>query len=466
MRKLLLLFAILPFTSVAQTDSLLQLNTLYAVVLQYHPLALQAQIDNDIAGAQLLSARGVFDPKVAVDLDKKVYQDKEYYSILSSEFKIPTWLGIDFKIAYDNNTGTYLNPQNTVPADGLLSAGFSLPVGQGMWTDRRRNVVNQAKAMVQQSKAEQLMQLNDLLLAVAEDYYQWQYRYYSYQQIKQGYELAAARLNFVRERVLNGDLAAIDSVEATIEVQQRFVQMTQAGMDYVNSSLELSNQMWGENNTPQYLAPQIIPAVPVTDTINVETALIDSMVSVAMTQHPKLLYTRAKIQQLEIDKTFKSNLLMPNLRLDYNFLNAANTVGDISNPDFNSNYKVGLGFEYPLFLRKERGDIKVAKFKISDAQYDLTVQSRMLENKIRASGNELQSLLVISSQQQLMVNNYVILRNGEQERFDNGESSLLFINIRERSLIDAQIKLYEIQTKTALTKEKLLWNAGTLSLNK
>lgn len=157
---------------------------------------------------------------------------------------------------------------------------------------------------------------------------------------------------------------------------------------------------------------------------------------------------------------------MPNLKLDYNFLNAANTVGDIGSPDFNSNYKVGLGFEYPLFLRKERGDIKVAKFKISDAQYDLTVQSRMLENKIKASGNELQSLLVISRQQQLMVNNYVLLRNGEQERFNNGESSLLFINIRERSLIDAQIKLYEIQTKTALTKEKLLWNAGTLSTSK
>jgi outer membrane protein TolC len=69
---------------------------------------------------------------------------------------------------------------------------------------------------------------------------------------------------------------------------------------------------------------------------------------------------------------------------------------------------------------------------------------------------------LLKSQKEL-VENYIILRDGEQERFKNGESSLLIINIRERSLIDSQIKYVEQIGKAALAKEKLLWNAGVLS---
>jgi hypothetical protein len=73
-----------------------------------------------------MAARGA-DPKLT--LIKKQFKDTEYYSILNSSFKIPTWYGIEIKAGFDQNEGYYLNPENTVPNAGLTSLGISVPLG-------------------------------------------------------------------------------------------------------------------------------------------------------------------------------------------------------------------------------------------------------------------------------------------------------------------------------------------------
>jgi hypothetical protein len=70
--------------------------------------------------------------KIEVDFDKKQFKDTEYYSILNSSFKIPTWYGIEIKAGFDQNEGYYLNPENTANA-GLTSLGISVPLGQGLY---------------------------------------------------------------------------------------------------------------------------------------------------------------------------------------------------------------------------------------------------------------------------------------------------------------------------------------------
>ncbi len=101
-----------------------------------------------------MMARGGFDPKIEVDFDKKQFKDKEYYSILNSSFKIPTWYGIEVKAGFDNSEGIYLNPQNTLPNQGLTSFGISVPLGQGLLINQRMADVRKAKMQVQLSQAE------------------------------------------------------------------------------------------------------------------------------------------------------------------------------------------------------------------------------------------------------------------------------------------------------------------------
>ena len=99
-----------------------------AFVKQYHPVARQAGLKLNMAEAELLRARGGFDPKIEVDYDRKEFKNTEYYDILNSTYKIPTWYGIELKANFEQNQGVYLNPQRTVPQDGLFSAGVSVDV--------------------------------------------------------------------------------------------------------------------------------------------------------------------------------------------------------------------------------------------------------------------------------------------------------------------------------------------------
>lgn len=52
------------------------------------------------------------------------------------------------------------------------------------------------------------------------------------------------------------------------------------------------------------------------------------------------------------------------------------------------------------------------------------------------------------------------LRQGEQVRFENGESSVFLLNAREASLVTARLKLAELQAKYAQTQALLRWAAG------
>ena len=64
-------------------------------VKKYHPLVKQANLEITNAQAKLMVARGGFDPKIEVDYNKKEFKGTEYYSLLNSSFKIPTWYGIE-----------------------------------------------------------------------------------------------------------------------------------------------------------------------------------------------------------------------------------------------------------------------------------------------------------------------------------------------------------------------------------
>ena len=57
---------------------------------------------------------------------------------------------------------------------------------------------------------------------------------------------------------------------------------------------------------------------------------------------------------------------------------------------------------------------------------------------------------------------WVVFRpsQGEQVRFDNGESSVFLLNAREAGLVTARVKLAELQAKYAQTQATLRWAAG------
>ena len=97
---------------------------------------------------------------------------------------------------------------------------------------------------------------------------------------------------------------------------------------------------------------------------------------------------------------------------------------------------------------------------IGSAGLQLDQDQRLVDNALRTAANDWQALVEQLRLQQRATANYQRLRDGEQTRFDNGESTVFFINSREASLLAARQKLAELQTKYAQTQAQLRYAAG------
>lgn len=461
-KYLLILLSLAAFLAKAQESDtfVLNFNEYLGYVKTYHPIAKQAELTLGVGQANLMKARGGFDPKIEVDYDRKEFKGSAYYDRLNAAFKIPTWYGIELKGTFEQNDGDFLNPAETVPTDGLYSAGVSMSVGQGLWINERMATLKQAKYFRKQSRADRDLLVNQVLFKASLTYFDWLQAYREASIYANFLENADIRLQGIKKRAEAGDIAAIDTVEAKIAVQSRALSLEQAKVKLMKRSLELSNFLWMNDNVPVELQPNVIPDIDIAGEIDTTLEILGKPLdSFTIENHPKLKSLGYKIDGLRVDKNLKANKLLPKIDLEYNFLTE---TPEFINSLQTEEYKGGLSFRMPLFLRKERGDLKLAKFKLQDAQYDLDNAEIQLKNKIVAIYRELESFENQNVLIDNIVDNYDTLLTAEERKFSFGESSLFLINSRESKLIDAELKQIEVQNKFYMTKAKLF---NSLAIN-
>ena len=414
----------------------LNYNEFLGYVKKYHPLVKSANLEINQAQANLMMARGGFDPKIEADFDQKQFKDKEYYSVFNSSFKIPTWYGIEVKAGFDNSEGIYLNPENTLPNQGLTSLGITIPIGQGLLINQRMADLRKAKIQIQLSQAERKLQAIEVLYNASLAYFNWKRNYSEVQLYKDYLKNAEIRYKGILTLIKNGDKPAIDSVEAGIVLKTRKWNLEDSGLKLAKAKLELSNYLWLDNNVPLELQDDVFPENKLEQTIS-ETLKTNELLSenISIENHPKINSLENKLAILEVDRKLKANSLLPKMDVGYHYLSEPNYWNDTN---FN-NYKVGINFSFPLFLRKERGSLQLAKFKIQDAQLSLNFEKLQLKNKINAQQTELES---ITKQRKIiseLVNDNSQMLQSEERLFSMGESSIFLLNSRENNLVSIQL---------------------------
>jgi outer membrane protein TolC len=427
-------------------------NEFLGYVKKYHPLVKNADLEITRAQANLMMARGGFDPKIEVDFDKKQFKDKEYYSILNSSFKIPTWYGIEVKAGFDNNEGIYLNPQNTVPNQGLTSFGISVPLGQGLLINQRMADVRKAKMQVQLSQAERKLEAIAVLYDASIAYFNWKRNYDEVQLYKVYQKNADIRFKGIETLIKQGDKPAIDSIEAGIIVKNRTLSLEDSELKLAKAKLELSNYLWLDNSIPLELSDALIPENKLASTIQ-ETLRTNDLQNqdFSITNHPKINALERKIDMLNVDRKLKANALLPKIDLSYSYLSEPSYI---DNYQFND-YKIGVNFAFPLFLRKERGGLKLAQFKVQETQYALSLERVQLTNKITAQKTEITSLTKQRSLIEGLVKNNQTMLQSEERLFSFGESSLFLINTRENNLVSAQLAAIALENRFLISNSEL-----------
>lgn len=461
MKKVNKLFSIfLIFFSVqfsfAQDSLKLSHQEFLNVVKNYHPLAFKYQLQNRIANAEITKARGNFDPVLAGKLGEKNIDGTHYYKQKNLELGIPTWYGIDIHGGYNYIEGDKLS--NTETVGGLYQFGVTIPLAKNLLYDKRRAMLDQAKFGLKMTEAEQIVLTNELLLDAENMFWEWVKNYEIYKLQKSAVEINRKRLELTIKTFEYGERPAIDTVEASSQLQSFELQERDAYLNFVKSTQDLQMFLWKDNQELFEISQLIFPSSNLDEHSGYSDYefLVQDVQSKQLENHASLEYYLQKQNILESERRLKWQSFLPKVDFTYNFFNKENYQPDYL-PLFENNFQYGLKLEIPIFLRQVRADYEIAKLKISQNQQDSQLKFREINTKIETYKNEVSNYFTQIDISTKNLNNYQRLLNAEEMRFSNGESSLFLINTRENKLLEAQEKNLELKTKFLKSYNKLKW---------
>jgi outer membrane protein TolC len=442
----------------------LDLATFTRIVRARHPVARQARLARRVAGAELQMARGVFwDPVANVMWDRKTFGNIAYYDYVVAGVKVMTPLGIDLKLGYERTSpdGVFFNPDRFTPASGLLVAGVTVPLARGILTDPRRTAVTVRSELRNAAEADRLAIVNKLLFAAVKDYSAWYEAERRRAVADTGIVLAEFRLEAVRQRVGAGDAAAIDTVEARLELERRRVQELEAGAAANTARLAVSQYLWDDDGAPLELAADARPDLGPLEGSRLDAATVDVLLACVLRQHPDILKAIAKLRQAEAERRLARSELLPDASLEAAALGDDATTGLSGGwPSVGNNYKLGLSAKTSLLLIKERGKFDATRFKTEIAQLELSIISREVRLAVLAALYDVGAFESILARQRAAAFLSRELRDAEVRRFEAGESTLFLVNIRDRALLDETLKVVAFEAKLAAARAALAFALG------
>ncbi|WP_425390392.1 TolC family protein [Ekhidna sp.] len=452
----------------------LSLEDVIKMTLSYHPVVKQANLLDETAAAVLREARGNLDPKLEADYSLKEFKEKEYYNLLNTSFKIPTWIGIDPKVEFTRNSGEFLNPQNFIKSTtddfgNVVSAtsdveqvtvGVSVPLGKGLFFDERRNAIRKAEAFSQIAEAEQIKEVNKILFTVIKDYWNWYLASKKQALMRQAIVLAQNLFDRTLIDYEFGEAAVVDTLQAKINFQKRTVDYRKATLEFELAKLNLSKHLWSENLATLELLPGVLPdstslfATPKDEEVK-------ESIEFALTSNPEISKLEGKRNQLNADMRWARESIKPQIDLSYSFIDAPiNPELESSTPSFGDNYKMGLDFSFPILLRKERGKIQQTQLKLRSNEFQMAQSQVVLKNEVLGAYAQSVALQDLLDQYLGVSNNYQRLLAAEIINLQNGETDLFKLNIQQDKYIEAQTEYYEAFTKWEKSKAEFYHVVG------
>lgn len=422
----------------AFADSVLTYERYIDLVEEYHPVSVLADLEVDLARADLRRSRGGFDPALYGDYATKEFRESRYYEYLDAGVEIPTWAGLSFRGGFQNSNGAFINPDKRIPGPGQLSAGLSAQLGAGLLMDERRAALRQAQIGLEQGQLDRVILRNRLYVEATTAYYRWAFAEAALRIAEEALELANFRYGAVRENFRYGDVPAIDTVEAYTQVLNRLNLWKAAQSDWVEALNTAEVFLWDEEGRAREIPPGIRP-----NALEPDPAIAEGLPMIIDADHPELRRLRTVTDFLDIDRRLAAEFLRPRAELRYNFLSENVMMNSdeqiFSNAGFfDNNYTFGARVFFPLFMREARGRVGMAKVKMRMVDQDYYNLDASLSADLDAALVRLQNLREQIDYTGQNVEYLGRLLEGERALFENGESSLFLINARETQLVDGQ----------------------------
>ncbi len=337
----------------------------------------------------------------------------------------------------------------------MAIVGGSFNLLRGFMINDEYAEFQQAELAGPQAEVKVAQKRQDLYLAGAVQYWDWQVAVKQADVVKRTLAVAEERYRMVEGRSKGGAVAPIDVVEAREEVQRRREATIAAQRKVEYEQYKLALFLWenGQPVTPRAeWAPEFQGETPLPSEEDVAAFKVE-----ATEDRPEVrdLYIEAKMNNIEL-KLAKNNLL-PKLEVE-----GGPAVGGIYWIG-GFGYRVTTLFSMPLFNRGARGKVLHAEAQ----QQRLAYKQIYLERQVSIDVDNWLSAIV-RARDRVKASTEALrlaktLEEGERARFNMGATSVLFVNLRERAVVEAAYELYRAQADYAVSRGGMLWARGALS---
>jgi outer membrane protein TolC len=451
-----------------------------------HPLLRAMGLERTQARAKVLKALGAWEPKLRNELEMDRYQTYNLTNVsggpnhltvgyVDTFLKIGHPVGWEFFGGIRNVYGDHaslsgqilgernvVSPAVAVPQDFQLFyqqqmglVGGKLNLLRGFMINEEFATFQQAELAGPQAEVKVAQKRQDLYLAGAVQYWDWQVAVKQADVVKRALAVADERYRMVEGRAKAGAVAPIDVVEAREEVQRRREAAIAAQRKVEYEQYKLALFLWenGEPVTPRpEWAPEFQGETPLPSDEDVAAFKVE-----ATEDRPEVrdLYIEAKLNNIEL-KLAKNNLL-PKLTVEGGpALGSIYWAGGIG-------YRTAALFSMPLFNRAARGKVLHAEAEQTRLAYKQAYTERQVQIDV---DNWLSAIVrardrVKASTEALRLAK--TLEEGERARFNMGATSVLFVNLRERAVVETAYELYRAQADYAVARGGMLWARGALS---
>ena len=426
-----------------------------ASVAAAHPTLAAAVADIDIAAGELLAAEGIFDPSLSVKAEATsgYYQNGTGDAALS--VLTPAW-GTRVEGGYRVGLGDFPTYSGLKKTSDFGEARLQLttPLLRDGFTDARRGGIE--RLLIEQTQRRESLRLTllDLQRAAAQAYWDWVSAGARLDVADRLLRLALDRNEQLERRAQAGDVPTFEVTDNARLMASRRNRVTAQRRALERASLSLAMFVRDDDGRPQPPPRQRLPTLtlalstlPVVEPAVASTA---SLREAALSSRPELRRGRLLLQQLATDSAVADNQLLPALGLTAGI---SQDFGPTSPPSSSSSsiwnpspetrgvpeLRVGLAFELPVLLRNARGRQQSALAATTRARASLALQN----DRISLEVDDTVQAVVAAEERFAMTAIEVEAANavsdGERQRFDAGDSTLLLVNLREVAVAEAEL---------------------------
>lgn len=401
----------------------------------HFPSIRAAAADRMVAEGELLAAEGSFDP---VWRTSAVFDPVSGYPSyqLDTVIEQPTALwGMSLVAGYRLGLGDFPDYDGKLQTNdaGEVRAGAKLPLWRNGAIDRRRANVQKAELGTDIAQLSFEQQVLEVRRASAVRYWDWVAAGERVRVVRSWLQNALERDMVLRRRVAVGEIPELEQLENARALMQRKSQLVQAERALEQAAIELSLFLRTSQGPVLPAADRLPFAVP-------EPLLPTSFASAeseGLGRRPELRRIDAQRAQTSVELTWAENQQWPALDL---FASTSVDLGDGDEKRGKPVVELGVTLEIPIPGRAQRGLVQVQNANLQKLNQQAQLQEDRIRNEVRDAQSALKRALerVRAIEEELELAKK--LERSEERRYELGDSTLLFVNLREQITLETQLR--------------------------